>query len=163
MALVYGTTQTITISPASLGSSGTFVSGRASTVVSNTSNLYLDALLSGKIRVGTTPTINTLINIYLWGLVDDTPTYPDSITGSDAAFSPTTAGVMAGYMKLVASLQVDATTSDRDYHFSGISVAEAFGGSLPEKWGVYVAHNTGVNLNATGGNHLVKYQGVKTS
>lgn len=157
----FGSSTAITISPASLASSGTFVSGRASTVVDNSSNLFDDAQLSGKIRVGTTPTINTWINIYCWAQYDDAPTYPDSITGSDAAFSPTSAGVMAGYLRLAAALVVDATTTGRDYTFAGISVASLFGGVLPQRWGVYIAHSTGVALDSTSGNHVVKYQGVK--
>jgi hypothetical protein len=32
---------------------------------------------------------------------------------------------------------------------------------VPEKWGIYVVHNTGVNLHATAGNHEVKYTPVK--
>jgi hypothetical protein len=158
---LFGASAPITVSPASLASSTTLAAGRASTAVDNSTNLYVDALLSGKIRVGTTPTANTIIAIYVWAQTDDTPTYPDSITGSDAAFSPSSAGIIPAYLKLAVALAVDSATTGRDYTFSGISVAQLFGGILPQRWGVWITHNTAVNLDATAGNHVIKYQGVK--
>jgi hypothetical protein len=32
---------------------------------------------------------------------------------------------------------------------------------MPRKWSVFVVHNTGVALNATGANHEVKHTPVK--
>jgi hypothetical protein len=52
-------------------------------------------------------------------------------------------------------------TSDVTHTWGPFSVAQAFGGIMPYKWGIYIVHNTGVNLNATGGNHEVKYTSVK--
>jgi len=31
---------------------------------------------------------------------------------------------------------------------------------LPKRWGLFIAHNTGVNSNTTAGNHVWKYQGI---
>lgn len=157
----YAASATITISPASLATSSTFVAGRESTVVDNSSNKYDDALFSGKVTVGTTPTINTQILVYVFAPMDDTPTYPDVMDGTDSAETITSAGVGRGFLKLAASLDVDATTSDRVYNFGPVSVASLFGGIMPKFWSVFVAHNTGVNLNATGGNHIFTYIGVK--
>jgi hypothetical protein len=157
----YAATATITCSVASLASSSSFVAGQESTIVDNSSNKYVDALLSGKIRVGTTPTVNTQILVYVFAQLDDTPTYPDVMDGTDSAETITTAGVGQGFLKLAAVLNVDATTSDRDYPFGPVSVAQLFGGVMPQRWGVFVTHNTGVALNSTGGNHFIKYQGVK--
>ncbi len=81
--------------------------------------------------------------------------------GTDSAETLTSVGVGQGFLKLAAALNVDATTSDRDYAFGPVSVAQLFGGVLPQRWSVFVSHNTGVALNATGGNHVLKYQGVK--
>ena len=58
--------------------------------------------------------------------------------------------------RLAAVLRVDATTSDRDYPYE-FSARQAFGGSLPKSYSVFVAHNTGVNLNSTGSNHTYRY------
>lgn len=156
----YTAPATITISPASLATSATFVAGRESTVVDNTSNKFVDALVAGIVTVGTTPTINTQIVIYVFSALDDVPTYPDVMDGTDSAETVTSVGVGRGYLKLAAILEVDATTSNRVYPFT-FTVAQLFGGIMPKRWGLFVAHNTGVNLNATGGNHVFQFWGIK--
>lgn len=155
------TTNTITISPASLASSSTFLAGRESTEVDNTSNLFVDALVQASFTVGTTPTAG-VINLYVWG--SDTSlatTAIDSLDGADSAESITNVGVLASALRLAATAYVTATTSDIAYPISTFSVAALFGGVLPKFWGVFVAHNTVATLNATGGNHVVKYTGIK--
>lgn len=151
----YGSSSALTISPASLATSSTWLAGVESDAVSNTTNLYLDYLLAGKITVGTTPTINTEIRVYVVGTHDDTPTWPDVLDGTASAETITSAGVRDGFAKLAATMAVDATTSDRSYPFGPVSVASLFGGVMPKQFVVFVAHNTGVNLNSTAGNHVV--------
>ncbi len=160
--IVYTGPTSITISPASLASSATYVAGRESTQIDNTSNLYVDVLVQGLVTVGTTPTINTSINVYVWGSHTSLATTAlDVLDGTDSAETITSAGVLAGMMALAAVGIVDATTSDRGYYFKAFAVAQFFGGILPQFWGLFIAHNTGVNLNATGGNHVWNYTGVK--
>src|SRR3990167_6385954 len=156
----YAASSALTISPETVASSATFVAGVESAVVDNTTDKYVDALLSGKITVGTTPTINTQILVYVFGMVDDSE-YPDAMDGTASAETITSAGVGRGFLKLAAVLDVDATTSDRTYAFGPVSVAMLFGGVLPKKWGVFITHNTGVNTNTTAGNHEVHMVGVK--
>jgi hypothetical protein len=159
----YGTKTDLTITLASLATNATFVVGRQSTQVTNATNRFDDAILDGFISVGTTPTINTRILVMVWGANDDLSTQAlDGLTGTDLGATITSAGIMYGIMRQAVALQVDATTSDRKYNFQGVSVKNALGLSvLPKFWGVYVSHNTGVNLNATGGNHKISYLGVK--
>lgn len=157
----YSASTALTITLASLASSTTFVAGRESTVVDNSSNKYYDALLTGLVTVGTTPTVNTQILVYVFGQMDDSPTYPDVMDGTDSDETITSAGVGRGFLKLAASLDVDATTSNRAYNFGPVSVAPLFGGVLPQRWSVFVVHNTVAALNSTGGNHNIKYQGIK--
>lgn len=150
----YGSSSALACTMASLASSSTFVAGRASAAYDNTTNLYLDVLLAGKVTVGTTPTINTEIHIDVVALQDDT-TWPDTFGGTDADVTVTSVGVSKGYLRRAATLIVDATTSNRAYAFGPISVAQLFGGTLPKKFQVFVTHNTGVNLNSTGGNQVL--------
>lgn len=158
----YGSQTAIALSIASLGSSSTFVAGRESDEIDNSSNKFVDAQVRGKVRVGTSPTANTQILIYLWGSDESLTTDPlDTLDGVDSAETLTSVGVGAGFLKLAKALQVDSTTSDRDYFFGLDSVAQYFGGNLPKFWGVFLAHNTGVNLNSTGGNHEFFYTGIK--
>jgi hypothetical protein len=157
----YAASATVTCGVESTASSSTFAAGRESSVIDNTTNKYVDALLAGKIRVGTTPTANTQILVYVFAPLDDTPTYPDVMDGTDSAETITSAGVAQGFLKLAALISVDSATSDRDYAFGPVGIAQLFGGIMPPKWAVFVTHNTGVNLNSTAGNHFIKYTGVK--
>ncbi len=157
----YTTATTITCSVASVASSSTWVAGQESNEIDNTSNKYDDVLVQGKITVGTTPTASTLILVYVWG--SDTSaatTNLDTIDGVDSTETLTSAGVRDGFLKLGAAINVDASTSNRSYWFGPFSVADLFG-QVPKFWGLFVTHNTGVNLNATAGNHSFTYTGVK--
>lgn len=157
----YAASATITCSVASLATSSTFVAGMEATAIDNATNKYDDALLSGQVTVGTTPTVNTQILIYVFSAINDTPTWPDVMDGTDSAETLTSVGVGSGFLKLAAVLTVDATTSNRAYAFGQISVASLFGGVLPMDWSIFVTHNTGVALNSTAGNHFFHYTGVK--
>ena len=156
----YAASATLTNAIASLATSSTFVAGYESDVFDNTSTKYVDVLLSGQVTVGTTPTINTAILIYVMGLRDDAPAYPDVFDGTTSTETLTSVGVGAGFLRLAAVMSVDATTSDRTYHFGPVSVAQLFGGIMPYKFIVYTTHNTGVNLNSTAGNHVFKTTGI---
>ncbi len=158
-------TTAITISLASLaaGSSGVYTSGRQGDFIDNSSNLDLDHLFSGKIRIGTSPTASRFINIYVIGALSvssGTPTFPDTVGTTDAALTFTSANVMVGCVRQVAQLPVDST-SDRYYYFGPISIRSVFG-AMPQAWVPYVAHDcgTGVTLHATGSNHVLQYQRV---
>jgi hypothetical protein len=83
--------------------------------------------------------------------------------GTKSAETITSAGVGRGYLKLGAVIDVDATTSDRPYDVAPFSVAALFGGALPRKVGIFITHNTGVNSNSTGSNHVWKYDGITKS
>lgn len=72
--------------------------------------------------------------------------------GTASAETVTSEGVRDGFAKLAAVLRCDSATSNRAYPFF-FSVASLFGGAVPKKVAVFVAHNTGVNLNSTAGNH----------
>lgn len=155
-------TTAVTISLASLATSSTWVAGQESTAVEN-SNDDLDHAVSGVIMVGTTPTINTIIEVWAYSaqsITTGTPTYPDVFDGTDSAETITNVGVKGGILRLVASLAVTATTSNVGYGFAPTSIASLFG-YMPQFWGLFVTHNTGVNLNATGGNHVIHYERVQ--
>lgn len=158
--IAYGSSAALTITLASLASSAALVAGRESTAVSNTTALSLDVLLTGKITVGTTPTINTSIEVWAYGSHNDTPDYPDVLDGTDSAETLMSAGIKRGALKHIVTLDVDSATSDRTYPFGPVSLASRFGGTLPKNWGVFVTQNTGVALNATGSNHAIEYTPV---
>lgn len=159
-------TTAITITLASLATSSTLLAGRESGSVVNTTNLDLDHLVGGIIMVGTTPTINTTIEVWVVAPREasgGTYVWPDVFDGTDSAETITSAGIKYSICRLLASIAVDATTSDRPYDFAPVSIASLFGGVMPPSYVIFVTHNTGVNLNATGGNHEIHYHRLQAS
>ena len=153
----------ITCAIASLASDTNLLAGRASTAVDNTTNLDLDHLVSGLITAGTSPTVGTTIEVWAYAyrtIASGTPTYPDSITGTDANKTMTSANVKNAALRLVAVITVD-NTSNRGYEFPPTSIAGLYGGSMPPFYGLFIVHNTGVALNSTGGNHILHYERVQ--
>ena len=152
--LSYPASSAITLSLASLASSASWLAGRESTLVDNTTNKYLDYKLAGKITVGTTPTINTEIRVYVLSMLNDA-SWPGGFTGVDSARTASSAGSIGSAWQLARVLAVDATTSDLAYNFDVGSVAQLYGGVCPRKFLVFVSHNTVAALHATAGNHVL--------
>jgi hypothetical protein len=142
--LAYQADQALTNAIESLGTSATWVAGYESTWVDNATNLYVDYLFSGKVTVGTTPTASTEIRIYVVTSLVDGTTYPDVFDGTTSAETVTSEGIRDGFAKLAVTMRCDSTTSD----------------VCPREFCLFTTHNTGVNLNATGGNQITEYRGV---
>lgn len=157
--LAYAASSALTITLASLATDANLLAGRQSTAVTNSSNLYLDYLIGGKITTGTSPTVGKSIEVWVYGAEDDTPTYPDAITGTDGNASMSSRDILATGLRLGAFIPTDAT-SNRAYWIAPFSIAALFGGVLPPAFGIFVVHNTAVNLHATSGNHFLKQTGV---
>lgn len=151
--LAYAASSALTITLASLATSSTLLAGRESTAVDNTTNLYQDYLLSGKITTGTSPTDAKEIRVYVAGLADDS-TWPDVFDGTDSDETVTSSQIRDGALAHCITIATN-NTSDRTYWIRATSVAALFGGSLPKKFVVFVTHSTGVNLNSTAGNHAI--------
>lgn len=139
-----GASAALTITLASLASSEAGV-GRQSTMVDNSSALAQLVHVFFKVTTGTGPTTGRSINFYL--VKRDNHASPniatDNAGGSDAALTVVTAD-------LVYSVPTD-NTSDKTYRGSFV---------IPNpgpSWGIAVVHDTGVNLNATAGNHELRY------
>jgi hypothetical protein len=61
--------------------------------------------------------------------------------------------------RFCANITITAS-SNEDYYFGPVSVAQAFGGRLPGQFTVFVVHNAGSALNATAGNHFIRVQAI---
>jgi hypothetical protein len=155
---VYGAFTALTFTSLnSLGSSSTFVAGAQPTApTSNNTSLYDDAVCTGQILVGTSPTSGTQIYIYAFAALDATPTWPDVFGGTDSAQTITSVGVGQGFLKLGAALNVDSTTTNRAYPFY-FTIAQLFG-YMPRDVGFFVTHNTGAALKSSG--QVFKYAGM---
>lgn len=158
-------TTALTISLNSLATSSGLTVGRESTAVDNRTNLDLDHLVSGKVKVGTSPTVSTFIEVWAYApisIASGTPTYVDGFTGADAAKTMTSANVKNSALKLLWSTLIDNTT-DREYFMPPTSIKQAFG-EMPPFWGIFVTHSTAVNLNSSAGGSFnyerIQYSGV---
>lgn len=155
--LTYAAEAALTITLASLPTSSTLLVGEESDLIDNSSNGYIDALLNVQVTLGSSPAAG-LIEVWGYGILTDAGAVPAGLAGSLANTSITAAGQKYGGLVLLRSFTT-AATSNQIYSASGISLASAFG-CMPKKWGIWITHNTTVNLHATAGNHFVKYQGV---
>lgn len=158
--IAYSANTTITMDLSSLATSATWTAGVESAEIDNTTNKYDDALVQGKVTVGTTPTANTSINIYVWGADTSLATTAlDVLDGTASAVTLTNTGVLGSALRLGAVINVLVNTSNVTYNIAPFSVAQLFGGNMPKYWGLFAAHNSGVNLNATN-NNLFSFNGI---
>lgn len=153
----YGSKTTITAALASLASDTSLLAGIESSVIDNTTDGFVDILISGKIKTGTSPTASKQIEVYAIGW--DGAGWPDVFDGTTSAETITSSDIKNAICRLVAILSTN-NTSDRDYPFTGRSLRSAFGEALPSKVVLFVTHNTGAALNSTAGNHELSYVGV---
>ncbi len=158
LKLAYGTASDLTITLASMATDTNLLTGRESAVIDNSANLFLDYLVSGKITAGTSPTAARSIEVWAVGSWDGT-NWPDVFDGTESAETITSADIKSSICRFVAAMAT-ANTSDRTYHFGPVSLAAAFGGTLPPKVVLFVTHSTGVNLNSSAGNHQIRLQPV---
>lgn len=161
VTLKRGASAALTITLASLATSTSRTTGRESTAVT-TGDPVIDYLIGGKITTGTTPTVGKQIDVWVYASQNDTPDYPGVLDGTDSDETIVSENFRNAALRLAASIIVD-NTSDRTYHFAPFSLAALFGGVLPKAWGVFVAHDTAVNLNSTGSNHAIEYTPVYAS
>lgn len=158
----YSANTGITMDLDGLATSSTLIAGRESNEIDNTTNKYMDCLVQGKVKVGTTPTANTTIAVYVWGADTSLATTAiDVLDGTDSAETLTNTGVLGSALRLGAAIGVLVNTSDITYNIAPFSVAQLFGGIMPKFWGLFVAHNTGVNLHATDNTNFFSFNGIK--
>lgn len=147
---LYGSKTAITVTLASLG-----VNGIAScTAIDNSSNLYDDALVQIKIKTGGSGTTATgVINIWAYASADGGTSYPDGC-GTNTASGTTNVD-----LRLIG--QLSATVNATTYISNVMSVAAAFGGVLPQFWGIAIENRSGGSLDSTEGNHDKFFQPVQ--
>ncbi len=140
---LYGTKTNFTITASTLAASATV--GRQATVVDNTVNNALDAQVQGTLTTGTVGS-NKQILFYVAGSFDGGTTYSlangtNTIGASDAAFTR-----LDPSDKPPAHI-LPVPTSSIAYSFD-FSVAQMFGGSMPDHWTIVVFNDSNTALTA---------------
>ena len=146
----YASPASITITLASLANSTVGV-GRQGTLVDNTTNLYTSAIISVNIKMGTTPTANGLVFVYLIRSNNDGTAIIDDGAGTTDAALTIVSSIPLGSLR-----NPDATT--------GNVLKQNFDtrpfGSLGPKWTIAIVNSSGAALDSTAGNHVISYIGV---
>lgn len=162
--ITYGTRTAITIDPSSLAASSTFVAGVESAEQDNTSDLYLDVMVEGKVtgHASTAPTVGQQIQVYVWGSnVSLATTAIDVLDGTSSAETLGHVAVLNA-LKPASTATVTVATAGLVYPILPFSVAALFGGVMPMFWGLFVAHNHTGTLAASQSNLFFK-TGVKVT
>ena len=140
--IAYASSASFTCTLASLASDTNLLAGRESTAVDNSSNLYLDYLITGTFTVASSGLSSSeSINVYLYARETDS-TWPEDVTGSDAALTWDSTETRDEGMVLLASVATNNTAS-QTYSMAPVSVAACFGGVVPAGFGLWVVQNTG--------------------
>ncbi len=138
----YGTNnQAITCTFTSLANNGQ----RQSTVVA-TGNNAIDAMVFVTVKTNASGTSSTgFVNVYAYGSVDGGSNYSDGATGSDGTITLTG----PANMRLIGT--VNAVANATTYKAGPFAVSLAFGGVLPDHWGIVIENKTGATLDASVG------------
>lgn len=131
---------------ATLASDTNLLAGASTAVVDNgASGAPLEMGITCRIKNGTTPTTAKEIDVYAWTTQDDTPTYPDAITGSDAAITITGTDAINNALKLVWSFASTTTTGGTyptGWHTGSMVTLGGLFGLCPRYHGLWIVHNT---------------------
>jgi hypothetical protein len=148
---LYGTSnQSITCTLTSLANG----SSRQATAIDNSSNLYDDVLVFAQIKSGASSTSSTGTAVfYAAGSVDGGTTYTDNAVGPDGTYTP----VSPPNLKVLGVGNMVANSTI--YYMGPFSLANAFGGTLPQKFNLVVTNSSGGTFDGT--TATLYYQGVQ--
>lgn len=154
VTLVYGSVQSMTVTNLhSLASSPT--AGWQSAVVDNTSTLHLDAHLQVVLDfANTAPSSSRAAFVYAYSGLDTT--YTDPASGSEGTITLPDITANPNKLRLVGTIPYNV--QDEVAESSVFSVAEAFGGVLPAKWGIIIMNHSGAALAGSG--NSVTWRGI---
>lgn len=146
----YGTSnQTITLSMSAMPNSGAV----SCAGIDNTTNLFIDALVQINTKTDTTGVSAVgVMNVYAVGTADGGTTYAEGGTHAAVTMTNPPNARLIGVINTVAN--------NTAYKGGPFSVANAFGGVLPDHWAIIVENRTGAQLMATTTVHSIFYQGV---
>lgn len=131
---------------ATLASDTNLLAGASTAVVDNgATGAPLEIGITAQVKNGTTPTTAKEIDIYAWCKQDDS-TYPDAISGSDAAITISSATALSEALALAVSFASTTTTGSTyptGWHtMRMLALSPLFGGILPRYWGLWIVHNS---------------------
>lgn len=154
--LKYATSAALTCDVSSLASDTNLLAGYESATIDNTTDGYDDYLISGSVTVASSG-LTTARLIEVHAVAWDGNAWPDVFDGTTGAETVTSEEIKNSLCRPIAIMSTTNTAS-RVYHFSGASVRQAFGGTVPSKFVLFVTQSTGASLASSG--HAFRIQGV---
>lgn len=156
----FGTATAFTKTNANLASSAT--AGWKSNAIDNSSNLYLDALVSIELAaVNTAPSNSKAIFLYAYSLIEGTAyasAGDGTIDGTEGTLTFPDFTTLAVVLPLLGI--VPYPVQNKAINSPAFSVAACFGGILPVKWGIAMLNHAGMTLNVTNIYYIEQYRTV---
>jgi hypothetical protein len=128
-----------------LAASATWVAGWESAVIDNTSNKYLDYIVSGLFKTAAANNQVGTVFVYVVPMISES-VYPDVFDGTESAETISLTNVRDSICKLGAVIAVTASAS-LSYPFA-FTVASLFGGICPPKFVLFVTGNATTTTTA---------------
>ena len=158
----FGTATAFTITNANLASSAT--AGWVSNAITNSSNLYLDALVMVQLAaVNTAPASDKAIYLFAYGLIDT----GGSVYTSTGAATPSGSEGTLTFPDVSAAGVIMPRLGTIPYPVQNIAnnggpfaIGRCFSGILPPKWGVAMVNYSGMTLNVTSIKYIEVYNTV---
>lgn len=155
----FGTPTAFTKTNANLANSAT--AGWQSNAIDNSSNLYLDALVSFEFAaVNTAPGSLVAIFCYAFGLIEGTTAFTSTGDGTPSGSEGTLTYPNVSSNVVAAPLLgvIPYPVQNRAINGGPFAVAPCFGGSLPNlKWAVGMVNFSGMTLSVTNIYYVEKY------
>jgi hypothetical protein len=133
------------------------LAGWESDVIDNTTNLYTDYRITAKITVAASGLAAGEIRMHLVGMLDDSNWLDGTVfDGTESEPETVTSAEIRDAICRLAAITVTTTTANRVYSLSCPSAASVFGNNLPAKFVIFITHNTGQDLAASGNQVTIK-------
>lgn len=159
LEIQYGTDVALTVTNLqSLATSSTRLAGWTSGTIDNRTEKAVDYLISGefKVHASVAPTDFTSILVLAYAIHREnsgTPVWPDLFSsgteGTEGAATVTDSEERINGMVPLWEGMIDTSTG-AVHVMPPRSIAAAFGGHVPQRFALFVVHNTGQNLQSSG-------------
>ena len=155
--IAYAASSNLTVTALNgLALSATHVTGWESAEIDNSSTKYVDMLVSAKITVESAGLAAGQIRIHIVPKLDDS-TWPGGFDGTESAeTTPLDDENGTAIGAIIGGIAATDTTASQVYYFRPFSVAQLFGGVLPEKFVIFITQSTGTTLETSGNQVTVK-------
>lgn len=164
MALNYGSTTSISCTSFNNLANSTTALASSAAATTSTSNNIVDAMVQVKLTSPATMTASasTIVSIFAYGsLSGDAGWYAGASTGTietvDGSDKAITVSANGNNLRFLGTVLMHTTTAGTSivYQSEPMSIAAAFGGIMPRKWGIVIMNQSGAALPASG--HECKY------